>query len=305
MKHVEAFERPMGMGGTVLRIHVLQGSRHALLVDTAMRGYEHMVADALNYVRSQGLPLTWIVNTHAHHDHIGLNSWVHTQTGAQIVSHIWSRRWLADPDINYQEFVLEFPDLIQETRAWRAEVHDTLGPGTILDVGMVGGEHLDLGDVDVEIIDVSGHLPGEIGLLIRDDQLLILGDVLVGLDLPMFHGYVNPPQLRKALHGIQTLVTNGLVTQVSTSHLPPLKTPEAILDAVTQRLHEVDEIQALIVDAIRDEAASLEMIWRRVSFAKHKLPEFRGLKMIAGHLLELQSQGEIAHRDGEYHVVRG
>jgi hypothetical protein len=27
--------------------------------------------------------------------------------------------------------------------------------------------------------------------------------------------------------------------------------------------------------------------------------------VVAGHLLELQSQGEIVYHDGQYHVVRG
>ncbi|MCL4351043.1 MAG: hypothetical protein M1318_00095, partial [Firmicutes bacterium] len=126
-----------------------------------------------------------------------------------------------------------------------------------------------------------------------------------GDGITKFHGYVNPTQFRKALHCIQNLVTKGLVTQVSTSHLPPIETAEDILDAVAQRLHEVDQIQSLVVDAVCHEAHTLEMIWRRVSSAKHKQPEFRGLKMVAGHLLELQSQGEIVYHDGQYHVVRG
>lgn len=302
MNHVKVFERRMGGGGVVLRVHVLRGARRALLVDTAMRGYEEMLLEALAYVRALGLPLTWIVNTHAHHDHMGLNFWVQTQTGAQIVSHVWSRRWLADPDVNYREFVREFPDLIPDSEALQREVYETLGPGTFLDVGLIGGEHLDLGDVDVEIIDVSGHVPGEIGLLIRDDHLLILGDVLIGLDLPMFHGYVNPAQFRGALYRIQDLVMNGHVTQVSTSHLPPFENLEAILDAVKKRLHEVDHIHSLVVDAVRRQPQTLETIWRAVSSAKRKRPEFRGLTMIAGHLSELQLQGKIVCHDGYYRV---
>lgn len=303
MNHVEVFARPLG--GVVLRVHVLRGACRTVLVDTAMRGYEDMLMDALEHVRSLGLPLTWIVNTHAHHDHMGLNSWVQTHTGAQIVSHVWSRRWLADPDVNYREFVHEFPSLIPDSEALRREVYDTLGPGTFLDVGLIGGEHLDLGDVDVEIIDVSGHVPGEIGLLIRDDHLLILGDVLVGLDLPMFHGYVNPAQFRGSLNRIQELVTKGQVTHVSTSHLPPFENPEKILEAVEKRLHEVDDIHSLVVDVVRQQAATMEMIWHAVSAAKHKRPEFRGLKMIAGHLAELQSQGEIVWHDGQYRIGKG
>ena len=299
MLRVQSFESYM-TGGTPLRIHVILGSRAAMLVDTAMRGYEGMVSQALDFLGEHGRSLAWIVNTHAHHDHMGLNSWVQAQTDAHVVSHAWSRRWIADPVTNFQEFVLGYPELIHDTPTVRKEVFATMGPGTELDLGLVGGEHFYLGDTEVEIVDTSGHLPGEIGLLIQEDQALVLGDVLVGLDLPMFHGYVDPHRYRQSLERIRQLVVTGRVTRVMTSHLPPFRGPEDILNAIADRVQFVDEIRTMILASIHEQPGTLRDIWLMVSKRHQKRPEFRGLTMVAGHLAELVWHKEVSCHQGLY-----
>ena len=301
MQRIASFESYM-TGGTPLRVHAILGSRSAMLVDTAMRGHEGMVSRALDFLRKQGIPLAWIANTHAHHDHMGLNFWVQEQTGARVVSHAWSRRWIADPAKNFQEFVLAFPELISDTPAVRQEIFDTMGPGTKLDLGLVGGEHFYLGDTEVEIVDTSGHLPGEIGLLIHEDQTLVLGDVLVGLDLPMFHGYVDPYRYRQSLGRIRQLILMGRVTRVITSHLSEFGGPEDILKAIGDRERSMDEIRTIICDSLRKKPGTLRDVWLLVSKRKQKRPEFRGLAMVAGHLAELMGHEEVSYHQGLYQV---
>ena len=290
----------------VLRVHLIYDTTQAILIDTGMRGYEYLVEEALSFLRARQISLTWIVNTHAHHDHVGLNGWVLSRTQAQIVSHPWGRRWIADPEINYREFVLGYPALIPDSRALRKEIYETMGGGTHLNVGVVGGEHFYLGErTDVEIIDTSGHVAGEIGLLVTGDHTLIVGDALVGLTLPIFHGYVDPRRYRQTLRKIRRLVTRGRVHRVLTSHLRPLDNPADILQAIAQRLSEVDEIQHLVLQRIHDQPATLREVWLFVSQAKNKEPEFRGLTMVGSHIAHLQEQGRITVENDRYRLSVG
>lgn len=114
--HIYEFERTL-MDGISLRVRVTAGDRFAVLTDTAMIGNEDIISETLDFVRQCAVPLGFIVNTHAHHDHIDLNRWVQDQIGANVLSHRWGSRRIADPDVNYQEFVLGFPDIIADTDA--------------------------------------------------------------------------------------------------------------------------------------------------------------------------------------------
>ncbi len=300
MNRLCTFERAMMGSGAKLRIHAVIGSRGAMLVDTAMRGYESLVKEAVTSVGRLGRDVTWIVNTHAHHDHMGLNSFAQKLTGARIAAHVHGRAWIRDPLINYREFVLQFPDLIKDTPATREEVFNTLGEGTELDMGIKGGEHFYLGDTDVEVVSLPGHVLGEVGLLVREDHTLILGDVLIGLDLPMFHGYVHPVAYRQSLQRLRELVASGAVRHVVTSHLPAIEGSQGIIGMVDERLCEVSSIESLILEMLNRGPTSVEDIWLFVSQAKHKRAEFRGLAMVQGHLEDLTAQMRIVREHGRY-----
>ena len=176
---VYGFERPL-FGDIALRIHLVVGERYAVMIDTGMLGFEDMVKEALDFLNQRGVPLAFIINTHAHHDHIGLNGWVQAQTAARVIGHAWGRRWTEDPDTNYREFVLAFPDIIADSRALHEEVRDTMGIPAPVDMGVTGDEHFYPGGFDVEVIELSGHVLGEVGLLVAEGKTLITGDVLIG-----------------------------------------------------------------------------------------------------------------------------
>lgn len=295
-------EQPL-LNDIALRIHVVVGDRYAMLVDTAMLGFEGMVKEALDFVNERGVPLAYIVNTHAHHDHIGLNGRVQAQTAARVVGHPWGRRWTESPDMNYQEFVLAYPDIIQDSLALREEVRHTMGEPVCVDVGVTGREHFYPGGIDVEVVDLSGHIPGEIGLLVGEEKTLITGDVLIALNMPMFHGYVCPDQFRSSLRTIRELTAAGRVTRVKSAHLPELNGSAEILDGVSQREKAVNDMESLILEVACGESRSLKEIWLRASEASGKRPEFRGLAMVAGHLRELCSDGRMQVHGGRYRTL--
>ncbi len=299
--HIHGFERTL-MDEISLRVHVIAGDRFAVLVDTAMIGYEDMMTEALDFVRQCGVPLAFIVNTHAHHDHIGLNRWVQDQTGAKVLSHPWGSRWIADPDVNYQEFVLGFPDIIADTKALRQEVRGTLGDGVPLDMALTGGDFLYPGGLTLEIVETGGHVPGEIGILVREARALILGDAFTALNLPFFHGHVRPALYHRTLKRVRSLVEEGRVDTILSAHLPPWVGVGAILAAIEERQNDLDRLEAAILEMVAGGANTLISVWQAVSQKWNKLPEFRGLAMISAHLDQLVMEGRI-DREGIYYAM--
>lgn len=130
--------------------YLITGSEKALLVDSA-NGYEDLNA----IVRTlTDLPVI-VVNTHGHGDHVCGNVY-------------FEEAWLhpADHALHDRFFSRAKADL------------DQYGlkpcPVKALEIGQV----FDLGGVQLEVVDLSGHTAGSIGLLDKDARILYTGDGL-------------------------------------------------------------------------------------------------------------------------------
>lgn len=288
-------------GPVMLRVFLVVGEQFCLMVDTAMVGFEGMVQQAVDTLNQLNRPLALILNTHAHHDHIGLNHWVQSKTGAMVGSHGWGREWIIDPDRNYQEFVLGHADLVPDSALLRQAVRETMGPGTNLNLEFYGGERIDLGGLTLEVVDLSGHLPGEIGVLVESQRTLIMGDAFTGLAMPFFHSHVSPQLYRTTLARVANLVDAGRVQLILSSHLPAWDGPEAILGAIAERVTELDRLDAAVLDTLAAGPKTLAEVWRAISLEWKKEIDFRGLNMVYGHLRELADRDKVGC-DGSLYV---
>ena len=128
--------------------YLVCGSERALLIDT-LNGMEDLKAIVSSLTP---LPVT-VVNTHGHCDHIYGNvffeeAWLHPADDALMAEH----------------FAMFREDL--EARSL------TPCPTRPLEIGQV----FDLGGVKLEVVDLSGHTAGSIGLLDREARVLYSGD---------------------------------------------------------------------------------------------------------------------------------
>jgi len=96
------------------------------------------VSKILDVVKRRGLLLKYIINTHAHYDHVSGNDLVALKTGARVVMHAKS----------------------------------TLRK----DVSVQDGDVIDLGNVRIKVIHTPGHTPESICLIVNG--ILITGDTL-------------------------------------------------------------------------------------------------------------------------------
>ena len=132
--------------------YLIAGSDKAMLVDT-MSGYVN-VREAAESVTDK--PLT-VVNTHGHGDHVFGNLW-------------FREAWLHPDDLPMINEMLSEPEVQDIMKANGVSGSDfTFHPAR-------GGDLFDLGGLTAEVIELPGHTPGGICVLLREDRMLFTGD---------------------------------------------------------------------------------------------------------------------------------
>lgn len=115
--------------------------------------------ELLAYIKDQQLDLDYILETHAHADHLSAGDYLRTKTGAQIV----------------------IGKLITQVQTTFAKLYneptDFLVNGSQFDVLLSAGEQLALGESLIQVIDTPGHTPACVSLLVNDTDVFI-GDTL-------------------------------------------------------------------------------------------------------------------------------
>jgi glyoxylase-like metal-dependent hydrolase (beta-lactamase superfamily II) len=115
-------------------------------------------ADAiLAAVEAQGLSIKWLLETHAHADHLSAAHHIRELTGAPVVigTHIRDVQTIFAP-------LFEADDVVPDGRAFDRLVHD--------------GDRLALGDLSIEVLHTPGHTPACVTYVIGDAAFV--GDTL-------------------------------------------------------------------------------------------------------------------------------
>jgi hydroxyacylglutathione hydrolase len=113
-----------------------------------------------NYIQTEGLQPTLLLNTHCHLDHVFGNRWVHQTYGLELHIHAGEKIVLEKAPISGQNWGLPFTN------------YD--GPLHFLKEG----DRIALGSDELLVIETPGHSPASICFYCEDQQILIAGDVL-------------------------------------------------------------------------------------------------------------------------------
>ena len=113
-----------------------------------------------NYIQTQGLHPTLLLNTHCHLDHVFGNRWVHETYGLELHIHAGEKIMLEKAPISGENWGLPFTN------------YD--GPLHFLKEG----DRIALGNDELLVIETPGHSPASICFYCEAQQILIAGDVL-------------------------------------------------------------------------------------------------------------------------------
>jgi hydroxyacylglutathione hydrolase len=117
----------------------------------------------LEKVKKLKLKIKYIINTHAHIDHIGANKYLKDALGAGICMHEEDIKFLKDPSLNLSDFA---PPGSQ----------DEFLPFPNPDITLYDGLQLNIGNLKALILHTPGHTPGGISVVINN--CVFTGDTL-------------------------------------------------------------------------------------------------------------------------------
>lgn len=150
---------------TVSYLVIDPATREAAIIDPVL-DYDHRSGQAsaesagriLEAARQQSATVAWILETHAHADHLSAAPWLKRQTGAQvgIGEHIREVQTIFRPVFN---------------------LDDVSGDGSEFDRLFRDGETFAIGKLPVEVLHTPGHTPACVSYRIGQDRVFV-GDTL-------------------------------------------------------------------------------------------------------------------------------
>ncbi|MGG4773731.1 MBL fold metallo-hydrolase [Paenalcaligenes sp. Me52] len=111
----------------------------------------------LDYAAEQDLKIVWILETHAHADHLSAAPFLRQHTGAKVA-------------------IGEHICTVQRIFSEVFNVHDVSGKGVEFDTLLSDGEVLSLGNLRIEVLHTPGHTPACVAYKIAD--AVFVGDTL-------------------------------------------------------------------------------------------------------------------------------
>ncbi len=125
-------------------------------------------SDILKIINDKGLKVKYIVNTHAHFDHVGANKAIKDATGAELLLHEADASSLAMTQ--------------HQSRAFGMESN----PSPPADRLVKHGDTITAGEVSLKVLHTPGHSPG--GICLVEQGIVFTGDTL-------FAGSIGRPDL--------------------------------------------------------------------------------------------------------------
>jgi len=176
--------------------YVVETSDGLVLVDTGLESDCQSLMQQMKFLKLNPIRLKKILLTHAHGDHILGAMYLHRLTGALV------HAGRADSDIlragGPPEALFSIYDMSD------IQTHPTQ-----VDVELVGGETIDCGDVQFQVIGTPGHTPGSLCFLIERDgqRILFSGDTIQSIrgGLGTYGTYFSPRYRSNAADYLATL----------------------------------------------------------------------------------------------------
>lgn len=107
-----------------LYLRLVTGGGWGALIDSGLRSTWPRLLELLGTAGLAVHDVRLLLTTHAHFDCVGAHATARAATGCLVAAAAGSVSWIEDPERQYREYCLAFPDLIADSPALRTEVRD-------------------------------------------------------------------------------------------------------------------------------------------------------------------------------------
>jgi hydroxyacylglutathione hydrolase len=160
------------ISGGMANCYLIVGDGQCILVDTGGANYRKKIFEAV-----KDYPVTLIVLTHGHYDHIQNAAYLADRLGAKIAMHKDDVELITNPSAQkaagrslIQKLFVRFSVLMSPVTKIEPFEPDFL---------LTNGQDLEDYGVDGKIIELKGHTKGSIGILLNNGADFIVGDALM------------------------------------------------------------------------------------------------------------------------------
>lgn len=223
----------------------------------------------IDYVRSQGWQVQWILETHAHADHL---------SGAQHIRHHLGGKLAIGAHIRTVQQM--FSRIFHFERSF-------LPDGQQFDHLLEDGEQFQLGTLTVTALHVPGHTPADMAYQVGDD--IFVGDTLFMPDVGTARADFPGGNAAQLYHSIQRILALPTHTRIHVCHdyPPDHRGPAWTCTVAAQKAHSIH-----VHDGV-DEAAFVAMRQKRdatLAMPTLILPSVQ-VNLRAGHMPPAQADG--------------
>ena len=263
--------------GTVTYVISANSSKHAAIVDPVLdfdlksgRTSTQAAEKVLEYVRDAGLIVEWILETHAHADHLSGARYMQQQVGGRIAigEHI-------------REVQATFKKFYNLERSF-------LPDGSQFDHLFKDGETFRIGDVEATALLVPGHTPADMAYLI--DGAVFVGDTLFMPDVGSARADFPGGDARVLYRSMGRILALPLETRVFVCHDYPPKDRQPRWETTVA---EQRALNIHIRDGISEDqfVAMREARDKTLAMPKLIIPSLQ-VNIRAGHLPEPDASGK-------------
>lgn len=288
-------------GARNLFTYLVAGGGEALVLDTGETTTP--AAATLPALTELGIArerVRWIVVTHPDADHQGGLAGLRMALPEARTACGWDDRPLVrDPEALLRDRygAYEHEHGVGFSPADRRWVRAQSGAVCEIDVGLIGGETLLLGQRAIEVVHVPGHSAGHLALFDRELGLLLASDAVHGRFCPAADG---SPALPPTYEDVDAyLATIDRVAQLDarelhSCHFPPRRGQEIARFCDDSRRF-VEDLDRVMLDGLADRPQTLAQLCEIASDRLGPFGAASGFAMfiVHGHLRRLQRRGQV------------
>lgn len=176
----------------------------------------------LDYIQEKELTLQWIIDTHAHADHMSAAAWLQQQQGGQIA--------IGAPISIVQSTFKSIYHLDESVKT----------NGEPFDVLFNSGDQFKIGDMTVEVFHVPGHTPADMAYYVHDLGIFV-GDTLFLPDVGSARCDFPGGDAEQLYDSVQKILAfpNETVLFMCHDYPPPHREPQYSCTVAEQKQHNI------------------------------------------------------------------